>query len=87
MDRVSETQADLAALIDRVARGEEIEITRGGLPVARLVAANPSPGVGQISAEAHNVVARFRALREEIAARGVSFTWDELKAVRDEGRP
>jgi prevent-host-death family protein len=36
-----EAQETLNTLLDRVARGEEVVITRDGTPVARLV---PSPG-------------------------------------------
>lgn len=37
----TETKAKLLALLDEVEAGEEIEITRHGRPVARLVAARP----------------------------------------------
>ena len=62
MDRVTETEADLPALLDRVERGEEIEITRGGRPVAKLVAFDP------VRPKPEDVVAHFRALRENLAA-------------------
>lgn len=45
----------LAALLDRVARGEEITITRRGHPVARLVPASPTLDD-----------ARYRGLVEEL---------------------
>ncbi|MGH7737490.1 MAG: type II toxin-antitoxin system Phd/YefM family antitoxin [Candidatus Tyrphobacter sp.] len=39
---LAEAKAKLSALIDRVERGEEIEIHRRGRPVARIVPARPS---------------------------------------------
>lgn len=42
---VAAAQADLDGLIDRAHSGEEIVITRGETPVARLVAIRPEPGV------------------------------------------
>lgn len=83
MDRVdvTETDADLHALLDWVERGEELVIRRHGREVARLVA----PLVGLTAVE--DVVARARELRAAVAARGESFTWAELKGMRDEDRP
>ncbi|MGH3630005.1 MAG: type II toxin-antitoxin system Phd/YefM family antitoxin, partial [Sciscionella sp.] len=67
------------ALLDRVAQGEEIVITRHGKPVARLV-----PNIGRIdSAQAKATVARMRARARSIKAR---FDWDIVKADRDAGR-
>lgn len=43
--RVSIERADLSELLHRVERGEEVEITRNGVPVARLTAVGvPAPG-------------------------------------------
>ena len=69
----------LSALINQVEGGTSVTITRRGAPVARLmpVAANER---GRMAAS------RLRALREAIASRGGSFSWDEQKALRDEGR-
>lgn len=38
-----DAKATLSALLDRVARGEEVVITRHGRPVARLVACTGKP--------------------------------------------
>ncbi|OYU98808.1 MAG: prevent-host-death protein [Verrucomicrobiales bacterium VVV1] len=38
---IREMQHGLTAVLERVARGEEITITRRGLPVARILAATP----------------------------------------------
>lgn len=40
---VHEAKTSLSKLLRRVAAGEEIVITRGGTPVARLVPADPHP--------------------------------------------
>lgn len=80
MDRVNVTEADTALhdLLDRVESGEEILLTRNGRDVARIVASAETIG---------DVVAHFRAIRADIAARGEPpFTWEELKQYRDEGR-
>lgn len=70
----------LSALVDLVEDGAEVTITRRGKPVARLVP------VETCATQSHKAVAELRSLRETIAARGERFTWDELKAFRDEGR-
>jgi prevent-host-death family protein len=51
-----EAKTHLARLLDRVARGEEIQITRNGRPVARLVPETGSP--------ASDVRAAIAAVRE-----------------------
>ena len=70
----------LSALVDRVETGEAVTITRRGKPVARLVPVASDSDRGRLAAT------RLRTLRDTIARRGETFTWDELKAWRDEGR-
>ncbi len=43
---VGQAKTDLSRLLARVEAGEEIEIARAGVPVARLVAIEASPGPG-----------------------------------------
>jgi len=75
-----EAKNTLGALLDRVAQGEEIVITRHGKPVARLI-----PNVGRIDrAQAKAAVARIRTRARNIKA---GFDWDTVKADRDAGRP
>ena len=75
-----EAKNKLAALLDRVERGEEIVITRHGKAVARLV-----PNVGGIDqSQARAAVERIRA-RARILKAG-QFDWDACKADRDAGR-
>jgi prevent-host-death family protein len=74
-----EAKNKLAALLDRVERGEEIVITRHGKAVARLV-----PNVGAID-QARAAVERIRARARSLKAG--AFDWDACKADRDAGRP
>lgn len=75
-----EAKNTLGALLDRVAQGEEIVITRHGKPVARLV-----PNVGGIDrAQAKAALARIRARARDVEA---AFDWDTVKSDRDAGRP
>jgi prevent-host-death family protein len=54
---IGQAKTDLSKLLARVAAGEEVEIARDGVPVARLVRIEPSPGPG----------ARFLAARGSLA--------------------
>jgi len=71
-----EAEGHLSALLDRVAAGEEVVITRHGRPVARLVGAQHID-----RARAHQAFETLKALRAGTTLGGLS--WQEL---RDEGR-
>ncbi|HEU0155869.1 MAG TPA: type II toxin-antitoxin system prevent-host-death family antitoxin [Stellaceae bacterium] len=72
-----EAKTHLSALLDRVAAGEEVLITKHGKPVARLAP------VHQIDrARANHAFERLKELRKGTTLDGLS--WKEL---RDEGRP
>jgi prevent-host-death family protein len=71
-----EAKTHLSALLDRVAAGEEVTITKHGKPIARLVAAHR---VDQ--ARANDAFSKLKALRRGTTRGGLS--WKEL---RDEGR-
>lgn len=43
---VGRAKTELSKLLARVEAGEDVEIARGGVPVARLVRIEPSPGPG-----------------------------------------
>lgn len=77
-----EAKTHLSALLDRVARGESLTITRNGKPVARLVPAEAAPGKPS-PAEA---VARIVALREELRAEGVRVSQQDIRDWIAEGR-
>ena len=79
--QASEAKTHLPRLLDEVERGETIVITRHGRPIARIV-----PEISRRQAEIARVVDDLRALRQGIAARGETLSWDELKTFRDEGR-
>jgi prevent-host-death family protein len=61
MDSVGayEAKTHLPQLLDRVARGEEIQITRNGRPVARLV-----PETAAAQPDIRAVIAQVRAFRK-----------------------
>ena len=81
-----EAKNTLGSLLDRVEDGEEIVITRHGKPVARLV---PNTGMPQ-GDQAQAAFARMRERARNLAAQNSSsgsFDWNDLKKLRDEGRP
>jgi len=55
---VRELQREIRALLDRVEKGESLEITRRGRPVARLVPARPlrAEAWPDLAARAHTVL-------------------------------
>jgi prevent-host-death family protein len=79
-----EAKTRLGELLDRVARGEEIVITRHEKPVARMV-----PEGGRNLAEIRMGVAALRQVQEEIQKRSkgkVALSDAEVRAAIDEGR-
>ena len=76
-----EAKNKFGQLLDWVASGEEVTITRHGKEVARLVPAKP----GFNRDEARAAVRRIRERAEQLKLG--SFDWTEWKAFRDEGRP
>ncbi len=76
-----EAKNTFGSLLDRVARGEEIVITRHGKPVARLVASSGGIDREQAIAAADRIRARAKHLAQD------AITWEILKLDRDEGRP
>jgi prevent-host-death family protein len=76
-----EAKTHLSALLEAVAGGEEIVITRRGKPIAKLA---PVAGVDQEARDAAR--ARIRALRRSLAEAGAPLTLDDIRAARDEGR-
>jgi prevent-host-death family protein len=71
-----EAKTHLSALLDRVAGGEEVVITKHGKPVARLVSA-----VQADRTRVNEAFERLKALRKGTTLEGLSW-----KALRDEGR-
>ena len=76
-----EASSRLEQLLDLVALGEEVVITRDGKAVARLI---PPPPV----VERDEGRAAIQRLRERAEAREFGrFDWAEWTAFREEGRP
>ena len=71
-----EAKTHLSSLLDKVTQGEDILITRRGLPVARLVPARQAQ-----RARTESVIEELRALRTGMKLDGLD--WKEL---RDKGR-
>lgn len=71
-----EAKTHLSMLLDRVAAGEEVVITKHGKPVARLVGAQSAD-----NARVNAAFEQLKALRKGTTLGGLS--WKEL---RDEGR-
>lgn len=71
-----DAKTHLSSLLDKVAQGEEVLITRRGLPVARLIPA------GQVErTRTASAIEELRALRSGLKLCGLDW-----KALRDEGR-
>jgi len=78
---VGQAKTDLSKLLARVEAGEDVEIARDGVPVARLVRIDPSPGPGL----------RFLAARGSLAGQisigaDFEFSEEELDELLDEPR-
>ena len=81
---IFDAKARFSELVDRAAGGEEIIITKRGAAVARLGPATPQPI--RSAEERRRIIEEMRALREGIAARGVTVTQAEIKEWINEGR-
>ncbi len=73
-----EAKTNLSALLDAVAQGETITITKRGRPVARLV-----PPEAPDHCRAAEAAKNIRKLREQFGGASI----DEILQMRDEGRP
>jgi prevent-host-death family protein len=71
-----EAKTQLSALLERVARGEEVVITKHGRPVAKLV-----PAAAHDRERVAETIRKLKELRKNVTLGGLS--WQEL---RDEGR-
>ena len=80
--RADDPDARLSDLLAHVERGESVVILRHGKPVARVVPTAPQPGSARALAAAEALL----ELRAELAAEGMVFTQQEIRAARDEGR-
>ncbi|MEW6169055.1 MAG: type II toxin-antitoxin system prevent-host-death family antitoxin [Pseudomonadota bacterium] len=78
---VYEAKTHLPKLLERVARGERITITKHGKPVAELIPAG-QPDIERRRSAWDDLM----ALREDLRRRGVSITREEITAWKNEGR-
>jgi prevent-host-death family protein len=72
-----QAKTHLSSLLERVARGEEVTITKHGKPIARLIAVDKAD-----QADVDRAVDGLRQFRKGKTLGGLSW-----KALRDEGRP
>ena len=77
---VYEAKTRLSELIERVAAGEEVVITRHGTPVARLV---PPAAEGVHAEQVRTILAELRALGRQV---GFDPTPEEIREYINEGR-
>ncbi len=67
-----DAKTNLSSLLDKVSRGEEVLITRHGLPVARLVSA------AQVKRDrTESAIEKLRVLRADLKLSGLD--WKELR--------
>jgi prevent-host-death family protein len=71
-----EAKTHLSSLLDRVAAGEHVIITKHGRPVARLIGARDA-----VRQDIDAAITKLKALRA-----GTTLGPDGWKALRDEGR-
>lgn len=81
-----EAKNSFGTLLDRVERGEEIVITRHGKRVARLVPDVERWNQDQVQAAFQRIRERARRLAKQNPG-SAAFDWDQVKKLRDEGRP
>lgn len=84
-----EAKTKFSELLDRVAGGEEIVVTRHGKTVARIVPEAAPDAEAELKAKeakAAAIMAEFVRVREMLRREGVSFTADEIIELRDLGR-
>jgi prevent-host-death family protein len=75
---VGQAKTDLSKLLARVEAGEDVEIARDGVPVARLVRIEPSPPGSRFLA-AHGRLAGSIAIRDDF-----EFSDAEIDAMLDD---
>ena len=83
MQRISTTslRRGLSRILNRVAAGEEIVITRNGAAVARLVPENPEAALRR----REQALAESTALRKALVASGKALTIEEIIRFKNEG--
>lgn len=75
---ILEAKNQFSALAERAAAGEEVIVTKRGEPFVQIVPI-------QRRHDPEEIKAAFRRVRERLRQEGVTFTQDEIRALRDEG--
>jgi antitoxin (DNA-binding transcriptional repressor) of toxin-antitoxin stability system len=78
---IFEAKTKLSELIEAVKRGEEIRITQRGKPVARLVVDNEVT-----AAPKPDFLEQMLKVRENLIAKGMGMSLEDILSGRDEGR-
>lgn len=73
---VYEAKANLSHLLEQVAAGEEIQITRRGIPIARIVAEH-----ALVNSDTQSLIAKIKATRA-----GYHLDDGEVREMIEEGR-
>jgi prevent-host-death family protein len=84
-----EAKTKFSELLDRVAGGEEIVVTRHGKTVARIIPEGLPDAEAERKAreaKAAEIMSEFARVREMLRAEGVTFTHDEIIELKDLGR-
>jgi prevent-host-death family protein len=76
---VGQAKTDLSRLLARVESGEDVEIARDGVPVARLMRIEPSQGPGALFLEARGSLAGQISIEPDF-----EFTEEELDEMLDD---
>jgi prevent-host-death family protein len=76
---VGQAKTDLSKLLARVEAGEDVEIGRNGVPVARLVPVDKSSSVGSRFLAAHGTLAGKIVIGDDF-----EFSEDELDEMLDD---
>lgn len=79
---VGQAKTDLSKLLARVEAGEDVQIARDGVPVARLVPVDPPVGPG-----ARFLAARGTLAGEIVIAGDFEFTEQEIDGMLGESTP
>jgi antitoxin (DNA-binding transcriptional repressor) of toxin-antitoxin stability system len=85
MDGLTQRAEDVDALtpelLERVKRGE-LEITRGGAVVAKVMASSPLPELPKV--DRRGLAARLQAVREEAVRAGLGLSHAQIRELRND---
>lgn len=79
----SDIDEKLDALLDKIAQGEEVVVTKSGKPVARLV---PAPKIESATAPVYGPLATELIMRMRDLRKGQTLAPYTIRELREEGR-